>query len=109
MFEEASTLLFDTEASTGGTLVTLSLSKNLYLKLVSVNMKSIMSPCQTSLTGLQNGKISKSLCTDRECRAHAVPVGGHLPAQVGAVVHHRLVVEPEDVGWRLRGLDKIDI
>ena len=72
-------------------------------------MKSIMSPCQTSLTGLQNVKISKSLCTDRECRAHAVPVGGHLPAQVGAVVHHRLVVEPEDVGWRLRGLDKIDI
>ena len=71
-----------------------------------------MSPCQISLTGLQNvlmHSISKSLCTDRECRAHAVLVGGHLPAQVGAVVHHRLVVEPEDVGWRLRGLDKIDI
>ena len=36
-------------------------------------------------------------------------MGGHLPAQVGAVVHHRLVVEPEDVGWRLRGLDIVDI
>ena len=52
--------------------------------------------------------ISKSFCTDRECRAHAVSVGGHLPAQVGAVVHHRLVVEPEDVGRRLRGLDIVD-
>ena len=35
-------------------------------------------------------------------------MGGHLPAQVGAVVHHRLVVEPEDVGRRLRGLDIVD-
>ena len=47
--------------------------------------------------------------THRQSGAHPVLVGVDGPAEVRAVVDHGLVVIPEDVGRRLRGLPQVTV
>ena len=52
---------------------------------------------------------SVHVCTHNESGAPALPVCPDKPALVWAVVDHRVVVVPEDVGGRLRGLPQVAV